>query len=84
MYFGNYLNYPIYLAPKSSVKKYYATVNNKRVYFGSKFHEQYFDQIGYYKALNHNDKERRKRYYLRHNVNYPRGSADWFSKKLLW
>ena len=52
--------------------------------FGDTRYEHYFDKVGYYSHLDHNDKERRKQYYQRHNKDYPKYSADWFSKKYLW
>ena len=37
-----------------------------------------------YSNLNHNDLQRKKNYYARHNKTYPKYSPDWFSKKYLW
>ncbi len=54
------------------------------VSFGSKNYQHYFDKLGKYSHLNHNDDKRRKAYYKRHKVNHPKYSADYFSKKLLW
>lgn len=78
-----YKGYDIYISDKPN-KKYYAIVGNKKVYFGAKSYEHYFDIFGHYKHLNHYNKDRRNLYYKRHNKNYPEGSADWFSKKILW
>tara|TARA_R100000951_G_scaffold27319_2_gene23239 strand:- start:1996 stop:2274 length:279 start_codon:yes stop_codon:yes gene_type:complete len=40
--------------------------------------------LGLYSKYDHNDKERRARYYKRHNKNYGKYSADALSKKYLW
>ena len=77
--------------------KYTAIINKNgkklRVNFGDKRYEQYHDKIGLYSHLDHNDKERRKRYIKRHsaiinkdgskavNVKY---SPAWFSLRYLW
>jgi hypothetical protein len=65
-------------------KKYYAIVDGKKVHFGAKGYEQFHDKLGHYKNLDHNDEKRRDNYYKRHNVDYPKGSADWFAKNVLW
>lgn len=75
--------YNIYVSDKPS-KKYYAVVNNKKVHFGARGYDQYFDKLGHYEKYNHYDEERRERYYKRHKINYPKGSPDWFSKNILW
>ena len=80
---GTYKGYEIYVSDKPE-KKYLALVNNRRVYFGAYGYEQYKDKFGYYSEWNHLDKNRRDRYYARHSINYPEGSADWFSKNILW
>jgi len=64
-------------------KKYMVKVNNKTVHFGDNRYEHYNDKIGLYKNLNHNDKERRKRYYARHGK-AEKHSPKWFSHKYLW
>lgn len=78
-----YAGYEIHVSDKPD-KKYYAIVDDRKVYFGARGYEQYKDKLGYYKAWDHKDKERRDRYYLRHPVNYKKGTADWFAKKILW
>lgn len=75
--------YPIYASDKPA-KKYYALVNGKRVYFGATGYQQYKDRVGLYSKDDHLDPERRARFYMRHPVDYPEGSADWFAKKVLW
>lgn len=49
-------------------------------------YQQYKDRtpLKAFKQYDHNDEQRRERYYLRHRRNYPKYSADWFSKKYLW
>lgn len=37
-----------------------------------------------YSAFNHYDVDRMARYLKRHKKDYPKYSADWFSKKYLW
>ena len=40
--------------------------------------------LGLYSKYDHNDKDRKARYYKRHNKSYGRYSADALSKKYLW
>jgi hypothetical protein len=58
---------------------------NKTFYFGDQSHQHYFDKIGEYSSLNHNDKNRQKkfdqRFYEKMKV-YP--SSSWLSKTFLW
>jgi hypothetical protein len=56
------------------------------VSFGAVGCQQYRDRtpLKLYSALDHHDKERRRRYYQRHPKNYPFPSPDWFSKRYLW
>lgn len=58
----------------------------KKVDFGDMRYQHYRDTtpIRALTHLDHNDPERRRRYYQRHSTNYPDGSADYFSKKYLW
>ena len=67
--------YDAYIADSGSVRK---------VSFGDIRFQHYHDKIGVYKSLDHNDAHRRDMYYRRHNINYPKYSADWFSKTYLW
>jgi len=67
-----------------NTKKYYAIVDGKKVYFGARGYQQFYDKLGHYKKFNHNDPVRKANYHKRHNIDYPKGSADWFSKKILW
>lgn len=56
----------------------------RKVDFGARGYAQYRDQtpLKAFSHLDHNDPERRRRYYLRHNVDYPPYSADYLSKKI--
>lgn len=71
-------------------KKYRAIINidgkSTHVDFGDTRFAQYRDSTGLnvYSNMDHNDKQRRARYYARHSVTYPKFSADWLSKKYLW
>ena len=74
---------------KSKVKnKKYAAIlpNGKRVNFGDKRYQQYEDKtnLKLYSNLDHHDKQRKKRYYERHDKYYPKYSPDWLSKTYLW
>jgi len=84
MKIGTYKGYPIYLSERVN-KKYYAVVNNHKVHFGDKRYEHYFDKMGHYSNLDHNDKERRKRYKQRHEKDrHIKDSAGWFADNILW
>ena len=67
-------------------KKYRAYLSDgATVDFGDKRYQHYEDKaMGFYSNLNHYDPERRARYWKRHKKNYPKYSADWFSKYYLW
>lgn len=73
-----------------ATKKYRVWIRDngrlKKVDFGDRRYQHYRDTtpIRAFSDLDHNDKERKRRYYLRHSTNYPIGSADYFSKKYLW
>jgi hypothetical protein len=83
MFAGHFQNYPIFISDRP-LKKYYAIVNDKKIYFGSSNHEQYYDLLGHYKHLNHLDKRRRRLYYARHGLHAAKGSPKWFSHHILW
>jgi hypothetical protein len=83
MHIGSFQGYPIYVSDRKN-KKYYALVNGKKIHFGDNRYQQYHDVMGHYKKLDHNDKERRNRYYQRHGVNAKEGTAHWFSNHVLW
>jgi len=68
-------------------KKYRVLLSNgKTVDFGDTRYQQYHDSspLKLYSSLDHNDMNRRARYYSRHPINYAPYSADWLSKKYLW
>ena len=71
-------------------KKYDAFLENKKtkqikkVSFGARNMDQYYDKIGYYLANDHLDKERRKRYYSRFGRKAEKYSPLWFSHNFLW
>ena len=73
-------------------KKYRAFVRDlktgkvRHIDFGDNRYQQYKDKIGIYSHLDHNDKERRKRYYDRHGDKNTKNkeSAKYWSHKILW
>lgn len=71
-------------------KKYNAILDDngtiKKIPFGSRYHQHFKDTTGLnlYSHLDHNDELRKKRYFARHKKNYPKFSADYFSKRYLW
>ncbi len=86
-----YKNYIIkFFISQRRYKKYRAEIylnNNKfikSVHFGDRRYYHYYDKIGLYPELNHNDMERLQLYYKRHKKNYSEFSADWLSKRFLW
>ena len=54
------------------------------IHFGDSRYQQFKDKIGHYSSLDHNDKERRKRYYQRHGQTTDKNSAKYWSHKVLW
>jgi hypothetical protein len=76
-----------FMVSKNPLKKYDAydkKTNKKIASFGSRLHEHFFDKIQAFSALNHLDKERRRRYYLRHGKKATKYSPKWFSHHMLW
>ena len=68
-------------------KKYRVYLSNgKHVDFGARGYEQFRDStpLRAFSDYDHNDVLRRQRYYQRHNINYPKFSADYMSKRYLW
>lgn len=63
-------------------KKYDVIVNGKRYSFGDYRYPHYFDKLGFYSNLNHNDDKRRKAFHNRHKNNFNFGIS--MSKKYLW
>lgn len=76
--------------------KYFAVIEHKttgkikKIPFGGKYedgtpYEQYKDRLGHYSAFDHKDKERRRRWLLRHGENAKhKFSSAYFSKTMLW
>ena len=84
MQVGIFRNYPIFISDKPT-KKYYALVNGRKVYFGSRGYDQYYDIFHVYSEYDHYDKERRNRYYQRHKKDVgKKGNAGWFAANILW
>jgi len=71
---------------KLEYKKYDVYKDNKyMVSFGDKRYQQYYDKIGHYRNMDHNDKTRRKLYHLRHKHNKDiLYSPGWFAARYLW
>ena len=72
-------------------KKYIAILENtktkqkKQVPFGDSRYQQYFDTIGEYRSLDHNDPKRRELYRKRHRGEELRKfSSGYFSWHYLW
>jgi hypothetical protein len=71
-------------------KKYNAILEEngkqKKIEFGDQRFQHFKDStpLKLYSYLDHLDKKRQELYYKRHNKNYPKYSADYFSKKYLW
>ena len=58
----------------------------KTVQFGDKRYGQFKDTtpLKFYSYKDHNSAKRRANYLKRHSKDYPKYSADWFSKRYLW
>ncbi len=74
---------------KAKNKKYSVYVKNgkggiKLIHFGDSRYGQFYDKIGHYSKLNHNDKKRRDNYYSRHGEATSKDSAKYWSHKILW
>ena len=86
-------NYNYELSDKKD-KKLMVIVNNKKIHFGQKGYEHFFDRSGLLnKSLNHKDEKRRERYLKRSkgikdkkgNLTYKNPeSANFHSIKILW
>jgi hypothetical protein len=79
--------YKIVAPSKKKHKKYDVYKNDKYILsFGDLRYEHYHDKIGYYKNLNHGDKQRRSNYRKRHkndHINDPDRAGYW-SYWYLW
>ena len=73
---------------KSKNKKYsvYVVKNGKTklINFGQLPYQHYKDKLKKYSHLNHNDKNRLKRYYQRFKKTKDKNSALYWSNKILW
>lgn len=71
-------------------KKYRVLIKDgERLYtvdFGARGYEQFHDSspLKAFSDFNHNDPDRRDRYYKRHKIDYPPYTPDWLSKRFLW
>lgn len=78
-------NVDFYAESKTKNKKYDAVVDGKTYSFGNINYQQYHDKIGYYKNLDHNDKQRRDNYRARHKHDkLDSYSSGFFSYNFLW
>ena len=75
---------------KAKNKKYSVYVKSdktkgiKLIHFGDKRYGQFKDKLGHYSKLDHNDKERKKKYYARHGKATSKDTSKWWSNKMLW
>ena len=72
---------------KYKVELYEKGEKIKTIQFGDKRYEQYKDvtPLKLYSHLNHVDKDRRKRYKIRHEKDrHTKYTAGWFADKFLW
>lgn len=88
----NIKGYDVYFFPSAMKnKKYRAFVKSpwgpsgKSYNFGDTRYQHYFDQLGLYSHLNHNDKTRRESYRKRHaNTATKFPSPSYFAYNFLW
>lgn len=94
---GKPILYKPFVNKTKSKNKYWVYVKKddrvKKIGFGMKGMQQFKDKLGYYKSLDHNDKERRKRYLARaKGIKNKKGeltwndknSANYYSIRYLW
>lgn len=82
----NEINLDGYIFKKSKTKnkKYDVFKNDKKLAsFGDTRYQHYFDKIGLYNHLNHNDNNRKRLYYIRHKKAVFE-SPKYFAHKYLW
>lgn len=74
------------LSPKKNKKYRVILSNGEKIDFGDSRYAQYKDRMPLkaYQHLDHNDRDRRARYYARHKIDYPEFTPDWLSKRYLW
>jgi hypothetical protein len=82
-----------FVKSKTKYKKYDVILKNKKnnkiktIPFGDKRYQQYKDSTGLklYSKLDHNDKNRRRLFRLRHaKTSKKKFSSSWFSYRFLW
>ena len=56
----------------------------KKISFGARDYQHYYDKIGYYSSKNHLDPNRKRLYYLRHGETNDKNSARYWANKILW
>lgn len=79
--------YPGTSCKKYKVEIYSDKIKVKTVQFGDRRYEQYKDStpLKLYTNLNHNDKDRRRRYKIRHEKDrHVKYTAGWFADRYLW
>ena len=71
--------------------KYLAILKNKptgekrRIPFGQKGYQQYFDKLGHYSAWDHNDEKRKDNWIRRYKDNIKhKFSSGYFAERILW
>ncbi len=71
---------------KYKVELYEKGKKIRTIQFGHKDYPHFSDKtpLKLYSYKDTKDRERKRLYYKRHNKNYGKYSADWFSKKYLW
>ena len=74
---------------KSKNKKYAVYVldkkdNPKLIHFGDKRFNHFRDELGHYKYLDTNDKERRRLYFARHGTTKDINTARFWANRILW
>lgn len=68
-------------------KKYDVYLSNSNKYlfsYGNTNYQHFYDKLGYYKNLNHNDTERQRLFFLRHKHTNNIYSAKFFAAYFLW
>ena len=66
-------------------KKYDVFKNNKYLLsFGDSRYQQFYDKLGHYSHLDHNDHKRRMAYYSRFGMDADEDTAKYLSHKFLW
>ena len=56
----------------------------KLIHFGQLPYKHFKDKLGHYSKLDHNDKDRRKKYYARHGKATSKDTARWWAHAILW